>query len=208
MQKKRTQALGLTKAKEVIMERKEDYRVVKTKRALVSALEELLRREKFEDITVNELCDAAGVRRATFYKHFKDKYDFLSYSVRAKRESFDREIWRHTEPGASCDYYVKYAEALISYFSENTDVASNIMRSDSSHSIIGMLVELNREDTKERLEVSVKDGLPLSLSTDTVANILTGGIALAVTRWFEGGMTAPKEKLIEEITHVIDSLLA
>ncbi len=190
------------------MAKKEDYRIVKTKKALTDALDTLIRTEKFEDITVNKLCDTAGVRRATFYMHFENKLDFLDYVMRATRESFDRDIWQGDLPDATCSYYVKYAETLISYFSLNTDIVSSILKSESSHSIIAMLTECNYRDTKERLDKSVKEGMSLSLSTETVANILTGGIALAVTRWLEGGMVTPKEELIAEITHVIDALLA
>ncbi|MBQ7362935.1 MAG: TetR/AcrR family transcriptional regulator [Clostridia bacterium] len=186
---------------------KEDYRVVKTKKALMTAFDTLIRAKKFEDITINELCDEAGVRRATFYKHFTDKYDFLAYAIRLPREEFDRKVWRRGEPDGSCEYYVKYAEALITYFSENTEIASSILGSDHSHSIIGMLIEQNCADTKVRLDKSMEGGLRLSVSTETMANILTGGITLVVARWFEDGMTTPKEKLIGEISLIIDALL-
>ena len=46
---------------------KEDLRVKKTKRALTLAFIELLKVKHFEDITINELCEKAEIRRATFY---------------------------------------------------------------------------------------------------------------------------------------------
>lgn len=60
------------------MNEKRDLRVQKTYTALFSAFENLITKKNFEDITVRELCDLALVRTATFYKHFTDKYDFLS----------------------------------------------------------------------------------------------------------------------------------
>jgi AcrR family transcriptional regulator len=71
---------------------KEDLRVKKTKKALYDAFMTLLSEKQFEDITVNELCDAAGVRRATFYKHYSDKFDFLTAYVRLLRDRIDRMI--------------------------------------------------------------------------------------------------------------------
>ncbi|MFQ9554532.1 MAG: TetR family transcriptional regulator [Oscillospiraceae bacterium] len=41
--------------------------------------EALMAEETFDDITVNELCARALIRRPTFYSHFEDKYDFLRF---------------------------------------------------------------------------------------------------------------------------------
>ena len=64
-----------------------DLRVQKTYKALIQALEDLLEEEKFEQISVTELCEQAMVRRPTFYKHFLDKYDFLTFFIKNKINS-------------------------------------------------------------------------------------------------------------------------
>lgn len=46
-----------------IMEKKTDLRVQKTYRALMAAFEALMAEETFDDITVNELCARALIRR-------------------------------------------------------------------------------------------------------------------------------------------------
>ena len=61
------------------MEKKKDLRVQKTYSALMAAFEALMAEETFDDITVNELCARALIRRPTFYSHFEDKYDFLRF---------------------------------------------------------------------------------------------------------------------------------
>ena len=63
--------------------KKEDLRVRKTKKALFDAFMSLLAKKPYEDITINELCDAADVRRATFYKHYSDKVSFVTASLYA-----------------------------------------------------------------------------------------------------------------------------
>ena len=64
--------------------KKMDIRVKRTYQLLNDALANLLKVKSFEDLTVLEICDAAGVHRATFYKHFVDKYDFLNTCFRMK----------------------------------------------------------------------------------------------------------------------------
>lgn len=55
---------------------------------LCDAFTELLSKKKFENITINDLCEKALVRRATFYTHFIDKYDFFTYFIRQNRDQF------------------------------------------------------------------------------------------------------------------------
>lgn len=61
-----------------------DLRVQKTYKALIENFEELLKEKEFENISVKELCDAAMIRRPTFYTHFIDKYDFLTFFIKYK----------------------------------------------------------------------------------------------------------------------------
>lgn len=55
----------------------EDRRIAKTKRALRSALIELVEERGLEDVTVNNLCERADLNRGTFYNHFKDKDELV-----------------------------------------------------------------------------------------------------------------------------------
>lgn len=55
----------------------EDLRVRRTRKALMQALIELTIEKGFSAITVQDLADRAMVNRATFYRHYLDKYDLL-----------------------------------------------------------------------------------------------------------------------------------
>lgn len=59
------------------MNHNEDRRIVRSKRALRSALISLIETKGFEAITVNDLCSAADLNRGTFYNHFSDKEHLL-----------------------------------------------------------------------------------------------------------------------------------
>ncbi|MBE5996700.1 MAG: TetR family transcriptional regulator [Lachnospiraceae bacterium] len=45
---------------------------------------ELVKKKDPDKITVREIADGAGVIRATFYNHFKDKADLLQYMIRTE----------------------------------------------------------------------------------------------------------------------------
>ena len=65
--------------------RKMDARVKRTYEQLTKSLIKLLADKSFEDLSVSEICEQADVHRATFYKHFNDKYEFLNFC-------FDNEL--------------------------------------------------------------------------------------------------------------------
>ena len=56
---------------------KMDARVRRTRDALGNALVTLILEKPFDDITIQEVLDRAGVGRSTFYSHFSDKDDLL-----------------------------------------------------------------------------------------------------------------------------------
>ena len=50
-----------------------------TKRALAESLKSLMRENPFTKITIEDICDTAGVSRRNFYRHFLDKYELLNW---------------------------------------------------------------------------------------------------------------------------------
>ncbi|HET7209763.1 MAG TPA: TetR/AcrR family transcriptional regulator [Terriglobales bacterium] len=59
--------------------RKTDRRILRTRNRLGDALIALMHEKDFEEITVQNVLDRAGVGRSTFYVHYRDKDDlFLS----------------------------------------------------------------------------------------------------------------------------------
>lgn len=61
-----------------------DPRVRRTRHTLQQAMIDLLKEKEFTDITVQDITDRAGLNRATFYKHFLDKYELLNAIVRER----------------------------------------------------------------------------------------------------------------------------
>ena len=57
----------------------------RTSLALGAALRTLLRQRPLDQIRVRELTELCGLRRQSFYYHFKDVYDLFAWSVRQER---------------------------------------------------------------------------------------------------------------------------
>ena len=60
----------------------DDARAVRTRGELSSALIALMHVKRYDDITVQNICERADVGRSTFYAHFQDKDElFVRHTV-------------------------------------------------------------------------------------------------------------------------------
>ena len=64
-----------------------DRRQQKTKIAIHQAMTTLLKKKKFEALTVQDIIDEANIGRSTFYSHFETKEELL--------EEICREMFAH-----------------------------------------------------------------------------------------------------------------
>lgn len=188
---------------------KEDLRITKTKSALTNAFFDMLGEMSLENITVNDLCDRAGVRRATFYKHFNDKSDFITFLIKDVRDRFENDVWsKQASTYPTKEYYVKYAEALMEYLLSKDIHVKEIVNSSVRSTFIEVFAQQNFEDTKRRLEASAKAGMQLISSPDVVASMLVGGIMRCIMNWFEMEERCPVESLLGEISKIIDRVFS
>lgn len=110
------------------MEEKTDLRIRKPYKALCDAFVTILEKKRFDDLTVNELCDEAMIRRATFYKHFADQYDFFSFFIRQKQDQFISQAKEETHPNGIYAYTLYLTQRSILYFKEHESLIQNILK--------------------------------------------------------------------------------
>ena len=189
-------------------QKKEDIRITKTKKALAHAFFEMLSVMPLEDITINDLCQKADVRRATFYKHFDDKSDFIFCLIRDTRERFDL---RAKESGTTHkgikEYYLSCSESVIDYLMKYDDAMKHVIKSGIRPMFIEMFVRQNYEDTVTRLKESQNEGITLFASPEMMASILIGGVAHPIVHWFESEDRCPKEELLKNISAFLSRML-
>lgn len=58
-----------------------DPRIRRTRQLLQEALFNLMQTKAFDEISVNDISEAATVNRATFYDHYTDKYSLLEATI-------------------------------------------------------------------------------------------------------------------------------
>lgn len=189
------------------MQTKEDLRVQKTKAALNEAFTQLVGEKSFEEISVNEICVKAGIRRATFYKHFTDKNHFLGEYIGFLRQRYDKNAVYNQKPGTSTEYYAEYAKRAIRFIYANDKIVNQALNSSILHIILGIIAERNYHDTCEKLKESVRAGMKLPASVEAVSAMLTGGVSTIICLWLFNGKYDNLEKLEKEIEILVSNVL-
>lgn len=101
----------------------EDRRVIKTKKNIRESFIRLLSEKPFDDITVTELCAAAGMSRITFYTHYSDKYELTEnlFQELMKVASEDYRALQENNPDR--DPVVSYCnllDCILNLYESNT----------------------------------------------------------------------------------------
>lgn len=156
---------------------RKDLRIIKTNKNLVQTFFDLHSQYKIEDITVSLICDASGVNRATFYKHFDDKSDFVEFCV---REKF-LEINKADPVPENSDGATQFAQAfyvMCKFFEIVGEL--NVENIDESSDSLSLLVKCCNVNfyavCKEYFEAKVAEGVDYALSTDALAAKCVGSL--------------------------------
>ena len=96
----------------------QDLRVQRTK-ALITTFSDLLETKSFDNITIQDLCEKANVRRSTFYRHFNDKYDLLNHIVGTLIEYFRTLHLPEIDPKDPRQFFNKFMKDILLFISDN-----------------------------------------------------------------------------------------
>ncbi|KRM19608.1 hypothetical protein FC40_GL001456 [Ligilactobacillus hayakitensis DSM 18933 = JCM 14209] len=135
----------------------------KAKVRLVEGLVKLIQETPFNQITINELSEASGTSRRTFYMHYSDKYDFL--------DSIERELLLGIKQAAEKDseallamegrpssemMYIFAQEAfynLIKYSNENRKILRALFSKNGDSKFTASLQQIMDDEVVRRFEI-------------------------------------------------------
>lgn len=166
--------------------RKLDRRQQKTRTAIFEALARLLKKKKFEEITVQEIIDEANVGRTTFYAHFETK-DYLLKEMCSS--IFDHVLDTHQHKETSHDFTLKnrtLTELLthvLYHLQDEKEEMLDILLTDSADLFLGYFSENIQILLMQNPDLLPE--LPLNTPKDYQVQMIADGIVQTV-RWWAG----------------------
>ena len=158
------------------MEEKIDLRIRKTYLSLHNAFMSLLEEKRFEDVTVNELCDRAMIRRTTFYKHFADKYEYFSFYIREVADTFQDQLAPDVMTGETNAYLMHMFRELVRFIKKHERLVDNIRNSTMFPVLLSILLEQISLDIAQVLRRSDLAKEMDKKELDEIAAFYAGGV--------------------------------
>jgi AcrR family transcriptional regulator len=180
-----------------------DPRIRRTRQLLQDALRKLLDQKGFDDITVQDITEAATLNRATFYAHYPDKFALLGELIRVS--FLQRLAERNVHFDGTCSSAFK---AIV-------------------HAVCDYLLEVQKSHSSDRLqfepfvEATVIDQIRLVLlegfrkhpqerriSPEMIAAAASWTIYGAVKQWVNTPDRAPAEAFVSVAIELVQPVLA
>src|ERR1700749_3254786 len=124
-----------------------DPRVLRSRQMLMEALLRLLNRKEFDDLSVQEIADEAGLNRATFYLHYPDKNALLQAMTAAR---FRDLVARRGLSFSDCDGALRgVALGVCDYLAETAGCPAQLAKMPIECSIIPAVEDVFMEGAEK-----------------------------------------------------------
>ncbi len=172
-----------------------DRRQIKTRTAIYDALTGLLRKYRFEEITVQQIIDEANIGRSTFYSHFETKDQLLEQMC---KEMFSHVFSDTLTPEKSHDYSKNHEdmrallEHILYHILDHKENIRSIMNGESEKIFTRYFTEYLESAFGEvivHMDVDVPDAFK--------KQFVIGSFIHTVKWWIARGLKEKPEKIIE-----------
>lgn len=192
-----------------------DRRIQRTRKALRTALLELIKEKGYDAISIEDITERANVGRATFYLHYKDKEDLLleEFSEMANEKvqvlsEIPFSAWLQSQEDLADATAKRPAPPLLIVFEhiyDNSELYYILLKSEKSSRIVERIRKISTEAIVKFVETKAKtDPIPLlfKVPIEFFAAFFSGALLSTVDWWLEEEMRhSPKE-----MTHLFQSL--
>ncbi|MBO5495003.1 MAG: TetR/AcrR family transcriptional regulator C-terminal domain-containing protein [Eubacterium sp.] len=159
-----------------------------TKEILAASFREIAERKNIEKITVKDIVENCGYSPATFYRHFRDKYDLIAWDYVQESAVIMGKI--------GGDYH--WRETLLDgavYYWENRDYIKNLCMHTSGHNtFIKYMAQTNIAMLKAEVEKG-NGGKAPDTETQLLINTYCLGTVALVIEWISGNIEATPQEM-------------
>ena len=191
---------------------KSDIRIRFTKKMIQESLIELMADKSILKITINEICERAGVSRSTFYTYYNDQYDLLKQIEEQTFKGMEHIVQKyHTEYKKIKKINpVKMEETIqgfLQYIAENNDSIQVLLSENGDYlfqkRFFNSSIESLREFRKEERQNAVDYETIKCYSL-----FLVGGFLVLIQDWLKNGMDIPMTKIAKVMASMMHWILS
>lgn len=169
----------------------------KRKEEMAASLKRLMTKKNVQKITIQEIADDCGMNRYTFYYHFQDIYDLLSWT-------FSHDFEQLFENRYQCDTWDEWIRIVLVYLKENATFCKCAINS-IGHDSLRALCQKTLLHMMERLLMEIKGDRELDKEfLDFLAAFYLEAFCGVLIKWIMSDMPIPEETLIRYLHLTLD----
>lgn len=186
------------------MNKKDDLRVIKTRKLIYQTLLELMKEKTFEEIKVSDICSKAMINRSTFYAHYEDKYELLVDFLSNLKEEFAYELNESCKENLSIrEYYIRLISLFLDHIDSKRDVYNSIMVNNRSSIMMDILLSVVNDDILKRFK---ENDINLKVPTEVISKFYLGGVINIGMEWLSNSNKYTKEEILDYLELLIPDI--
>ena len=158
-----------------------DPRVARTRQLLRDAMVALIGKKGLNAITVQDIAAQAGVNRATFYLHYKDKNDLL---IKSLRDALD-ELIADITPPAPGESALEPILQVVNHVARHADFYRVMLGAEGVPAFIARVREHIEEITAKWFAVLQPNAAEIVVPVEIIVNYLSGAYIGVIIWWLD-----------------------
>ena len=177
-----------------------DPRIRRTRQLLQRALDKLLEKKDFNDISIQDIADEATVNRATFYDHYGDKFALLACMVGCRFHELLAE--RQIQFEGSCRSELRLIVRAV------CDYLTRMQGSDCKRQLEPAMESAIIGAVKEILLSGIRQHLPEdTIRPEVIAASASWAIYGAAKEWAQTPNRCSPEEIGDQVTLLVSPIL-
>lgn len=172
-----------------------DLKSENTKKSLAKSLKTLMKKKKFNKITINDIVKLSNVNRNTFYYHFEDINALLKWT-------FEQETFDFLKTFDMTTDFQKALNFIIDYVEDNKHILNCVTNSLGREQMKQFFSDDLKDVVKMIIDASEKE-LNLKVNDDFkkyLCNFYTEAIAGNLLAYFKNKETIDRNKIVNYIS--------
>ena len=184
----------------------EDRRARRSRKLLKESLLELMKRKRFDEISVRDVTDGADMNRGTFYLHYSGTAELLQSLEEDLLEEIQALVDAHMQETVAVGSVAPVFEPVLDFVIENRETCAILFSSSESSGFFQALQQLVHQNGAPLVKTWYHPADPRL--TDYLLSFLAWGFMGLLREWFEQDMALPKAALLSAAQRVADGAAA
>lgn len=178
-----------------------DLRFRRTQADIYESLVILLKHKKFEEITVTEIVERAGISRSAFYNHYEDKYSLIEFYKKKFVVNANKNIFITNVDNLSVIF-----KRIMIYLETEGELLQVLLLKKGNEKLRDEIIDLFKQNAKKNVLPRFNMKFTSDLDKDFFISICSGAMLSYIEEWTSGKANTEKiniNLIMNEILKII-----